>query len=177
MPHKTWNTFNGCFLSLHVFIAISDDPEGGSSAGDTTLTRQFGDGSGSPGDTSNFFSAIRRSGVPIVMVQSTEDALIGSPLALVLRQEVGRFRRVDEKHVRSYLPVFCVYPAPAIAANLGDLTNSCPGEVGTPVLSQFLRGMFRVFSHQATCTSPLVSNRSCTRESWWIPRQGACLNA
>lgn len=74
-------------VPLSACIPMSDDPVSGSGAG-TNSSGQLGDGSGSAGD-GRLLSAIRRSGVPIVMVQSTEDALIGSPLALVLQQEVG----------------------------------------------------------------------------------------
>lgn len=68
---------------------MPDDPAAGTAVGGTSSSEQLGDGGDDSPDDSVFFSSIRRAGVPIVMVQSTEDALIASPLALVLKQEVG----------------------------------------------------------------------------------------
>lgn len=60
----------------------------GGDAGDSVLC-----GSGSSGSvgaaSSRILGAVKRAKLPLVMVQSTEDALIGSPLALILKREVG----------------------------------------------------------------------------------------
>lgn len=44
-------------------------------------------------DSGRVIDGVKRAGLPLLMVQGTEDALIGSPLALVLKQEVETFIR------------------------------------------------------------------------------------
>ena len=87
MPYLMWTALKSA-LSFSLCVDMSVGPATGSAVGGTSFSGQLGDGGGSPED-SGLFSAIRRSGVPIVLAQSTEDALIASPLALVLKQEVG----------------------------------------------------------------------------------------
>lgn len=53
--------------------------------------RPFSDSVGG-GGVSSVVAAVRRLGLPLLMVQSTEDALIGSPLAFFLKQEVRLVR-------------------------------------------------------------------------------------
>ena len=81
------------FLRL---LGFSDDTVnggggGGSGGGNTALSGPVNEGSRCSSASTRIFAAIRSLGAPILMVQSTEDALIGSPLALVLRQEVGAY--------------------------------------------------------------------------------------
>lgn len=57
----------------------------GSGKGRSFSGRMGGGGGGGVGAVA---AAVRRLGIPLLMVQSTEDALIGTPLALLLKQEV-----------------------------------------------------------------------------------------
>lgn len=104
---------NRLFLSLRALPC--PDQVSGSAAGDTSSSEQLGDGSGSRGSNIGLFSAIRQAGIPMVMVQSTEDALIGSPLALMMKQEVGLCRRVAGKRIPSLYPLFAAIPGSIIS--------------------------------------------------------------
>lgn len=57
------------------------------------------------GTINDVISTVKRLGIPILMVQSTEDALIGSPLALLLKREVCLVRETHPKcfALRSFL--------------------------------------------------------------------------
>lgn len=120
MPHSMWTALKPA-LSFSLCVGMSVGPATGSAVGGTSFSGQLGDGGGSP-DDSGLFSAIRRSGVPIVMAQSTEDALIASPLALVLKQEVGGIAVSKETASR-----FSACMNPASTAQETGHVSACSG--------------------------------------------------
>lgn len=74
-----------CSLSA-TSLFFSDGPESGDGRAEFLSSGYMDDGGG--GTSNEIIGAVKRSGIPILMVQSTMDALIGSPLALLLKQEV-----------------------------------------------------------------------------------------
>lgn len=80
------STLSGMLVTLdEADPAFSCSDGSGSGKGRPFSGRMGGGGDGSVGAVA---AAARRLGIPLLMVQSTEDALIGTPLALLLKQEV-----------------------------------------------------------------------------------------